>query len=204
MRRCFLILLAGMLLCTVGLAGAENGLISDEPTRLTALYAIFPGMKVFGGRPRQADYSSMQKESDALISFPDALAREKVYLVVGKRMNEAEREASQDVASMKSSNKRQLRFRLYAWPNEGDAGELAVLQYDFLGVAPALSTPSIGLLVHLVKKQANWTVEGEYLLETMHHASLQSIELRDLTGDGVKELVVESDFGGAGTVASSL
>ena len=42
------------------------------------------------------------------------------------------------------------------------------------------------------------------MLETAHHSSLQRSELLDLTGDGVDELVVESDWGGAGTAGSSL
>jgi hypothetical protein len=38
----------------------------------------------------------------------------------------------------------------------------------------------------------------------MHHSSLQAIRMLDLTGDGVDELVVESDFGGAGTAGTNL
>jgi hypothetical protein len=47
-------------------------------------------------------------------------------------------------------------------------------------------------------------VRSQYLLESAHHSSLQKCELLDLIGDGVDELVVESDWGGAGTAGSSL
>ena len=67
-----------------------------------------------------------------------------------------------------------------------------------------MSCPSIGLLVHLVRNAANWKLSNEYLLETVHHHSLQRIDLLDLTGHGVDELVIESNFGGPGTAGSSL
>jgi hypothetical protein len=63
---------------------------------------------------------------------------------------------------------------------------------------------SIGRLVHLVRDAEKWEVGNQYLLETAHHSSLQRCELLDLTGDGLDELVVESDWGGAGTASSSL
>jgi hypothetical protein len=97
-----------------------------------------------------------------------------------------------------------VRFRLFRWPGEHGAGLVGVFQYDFSGANPALSCPSIGLLVHLVKREGNWEVHGRYLLETIHHRSLQRVEPIELTSDGVPELVIESDFGGAGTAGSSL
>jgi hypothetical protein len=44
----------------------------------------------------------------------------------------------------------------------------------------------------------------QYLLETAHHESLQRAELLDVAGDGVADLVVESNYGSAGMVSSSL
>src|ERR1035438_6149894 len=43
----------------------------------------------------------------------------------------------------------------------------------------------------------NWTPRHEYLLDTTHHFSLRRIEVLDLTGDGVDQHVIESEFGGA-------
>ena len=114
-------------------------------------------------------------------------------------MNKVETWASDDVINPgRFSSARQVRFKLFRWPTENTDGLLAVLQYDFAGANPAMSCPSIGLLVHLVRNAAGWVPRDEYLLETVHHHSIHRIEMLDLTGDGVDELVVESDFGGAG------
>jgi hypothetical protein len=67
-----------------------------------------------------------------------------------------------------------------------------------------MSCPSIGLLVHLVRKAATWELRDEYLLETVHHHSIQGIEMLDLTGDDIDEPVIESQSGGAGEADSSL
>jgi hypothetical protein len=83
-------------------------------------------------------------------------------------------------------------------------GLLAVLQYDFEDASPSMACPSIGLLVQLANVNGTWKVAEQYLLETEHHFSLQAIRMLDLTGDGVDELVVESDFGGAGTWGTNL
>src|ERR1700683_5500700 len=82
-------------------------------------------------------------------------------------------------------------------------GLLAVLQYDFQGASPALSCPSIGILVHLIKN-ATWIVKDKYPLETVHHHSLQGVRLLDLTGQSTDVLVVESDAGGAGLAQTIL
>jgi hypothetical protein len=137
-------------------------------------------------------------------SYPDALADENVYRVVGKATNAAERTASQDLSTGRFSDARHVRLRLFQWPGESGSGLLAVLQYDFPGVNPAGSCWSIGLLVRLVKNAATWEPRDKYLLDTVHHSSLQRIELLDLAGNGGNELVIESNFGGAGTVGSGL
>jgi hypothetical protein len=153
---------------------------------------------------RKTDDSWPEKPKPGEIVFPDALADELVYRVVGKAMNKAETWASGDVIRTEQfSNTRQVRFRLFRWPDEGADGLLVVLQYDFLDASPAMSCPSIGLLVHLVRNAANWVPHDQYLLETVHHHSIQTLEMLDLTGDGVDELVVESNYGGAGDVDSS-
>jgi hypothetical protein len=178
--------------------------VSDEGLRLAALRAIFPGMLVSLDRNRKIDDSWPEKPKAGELYFPDALAGESVYAVTGHAMNEAESEASKDISTGKVSNTRQLRFQLFRWPKENDTGLLAVLQYDFPGASPAMSCPSVGLLVHLKRNTADWAVEEQYLLETVHHHSLQGIRLLDLTGEGADELVIESNSGGAGTAGSDL
>jgi len=70
--------------------------------------------------------------------------------------------------------------------------------------APRCPNPSIGLLVHLHKEGGRWNIRDRYVLETVHHHAIQTITLGDLTGDAVDDLLVESNNGGAGVVASSL
>jgi hypothetical protein len=178
--------------------------VSDESLRTAALQAIFPGMEVSLDRNKKIDESWPEKPRAGELFFPDAFAGDNVYKVVGEGMNEAEREASEDIVTGRYSNTRQLRFRLFGWPKANDGGMLGVLQYDFPGANPAMSCPSIGLLVHIVKTAGNWTVRERYLLDTVHHHSMQGIRLLDLKGEGADELVIESNYGGAGTVESSL
>jgi hypothetical protein len=185
--------------------GGEAGqAVADEALRLAALRAIFPGMQVFVEPGKRIDKSWPVKPKPGEIFFPDALANETVYSVAGKARNEAEQCASENLVTQKFSNTRQVRFRLFRWPNENGGGLLAIFQYGFVGASPAGSCWSIGLLVHLVKNADNWRVRNQYLLNTQHHSSLQRVEPLDLTGEGVDELVVESDFGGAGTGGSYL
>jgi hypothetical protein len=109
------------------------------------------------------------------------LADEPAYRVVGKAMNKVERWASDDVINPgRFSDTRQVRFRLFRWPNENADGLLAILQYDFPDANPAMSCPSIGLLVHLVRNAADWEPRDKYLLETVHHYSILGIEMRIL------------------------
>ena len=153
---------------------------------------------------KKFDSSSSAKPKPQEIIFPDALAGEQGYRVVGKATNEIESCASEDIVVGGFSDTRQVRFRLFRWPAEGDSGLLVVLQYEFLGANHSLACSSIGLLVHLRRNAADWRVTDQYLLNTVHHFSLQRIQLLDLTGDGVDELVIDSDAGGAGTADSSL
>jgi hypothetical protein len=176
--------------------------ISDEALRLAALRAIFPGMEI--SADRSAKKPERTRPKPGAMFFPDALADEGVYRVVGKAMNEAEKGASEDLMTETFSHTRQVQFRLFGWPGENGAGLLAVLQYDFLGARPAMACLSIGLLAHLVKDSKDWQVHNEYLLDMMHHSSLQKIDLLDLTGRGKIELLIESDGGGAGSACSTL
>jgi hypothetical protein len=189
-------------LFATAIQGESRQPISDESLRIIALRATFPGMEVSIDQGARIDNSSPEKPKPGEFASRDALAHESVYRVVGKAMNKVETWASDDVINPgRLSNTRLVRFRLFRWPNENADGLLAVLQYDFAGANPAMSCPSIGLLVHLVRNAARWEPRDEYLLETVHHHSIRGIEMLDLTGDGADELVVESDFGGAGVWA---
>lgn len=178
--------------------------VSDGALRLIALRTIFPGAQVAIESGKRVKHAPPEKPKSGELFFPDAFADEKVYSVIGGATNEAEMEASRDVVTQRYSDTRQVKIRLFRWPGENDAGLLAVLQYDFPGANPAMSVLSIGRLAHLVRDAQKWEVRSQYLLETAHHSSLQGCELLDLTGDCLDELVVESDWGGAGTAVSSL
>ena len=204
LRRFSIDCFAAALLCAAAMGNDIGQPVSDESLRLAALRAIFPGMQVSLDRSKRIDDSWPEKPKAGALYFPDALAGESVYAVTGGAMNEAEREASKNIITGDFSTTRQLRFRLFRWPKGNDTGLLAVLQYDFPSASPAMSCPSIGLQAHLVRNMANWSVKDQYLLETVHHHSLQGIRLLDLTGEGAVELVIESNSGGAGTAESDL
>jgi hypothetical protein len=129
-------------LCASG--GAATQPVADEALHVTALRAIFPRAQVSIEPGRKLNLGGPNKPKPGELTFPDALADEDVYRVSGKPTNELERTASDDL-----SNTREVRVRLFRWPNESGAGLLAVLQYDFPGVTPAGCCWSIGLLVHL-------------------------------------------------------
>lgn len=204
LRRFSVNCVAAALLCATAIGNGAGQPVSDEALRLDALRAIFPGMSISLDRGKRIDDSWPEKPRAGELYFPDALADESVYAVTGGAMNEAEREASENIVTGRFFTTRRLRFKLFMWPKENDSGLLAVLQYDFPDASPAMSCPSIGLLVHLTKNAAGWAATEEYLLETVHHHSLQGISLLDLTGVGADTLVVESDSGGAGTGVSDL
>jgi len=172
--------------------------ISDERIRLGALRLIFPEMTIGTGEPSR---TAPPKPKPGEMFFPDAMAGEPVYRVTGNATNEVERCASENLSTRSFSRVRSVQLKLFPWPHENPGGMLAVLQYGFSGAAPALSCPSIGLLVHITREQH---VGAKYLLETVHHWSLQKVDLVDLSGSGFEKLVIESDFGGAGSVGSTL
>ncbi|WP_321477698.1 hypothetical protein [uncultured Paludibaculum sp.] len=178
--------------------------IHDEALRLAVLKAVFPGMRSAVLPGVRIDDSWSQNIRQGALTFPDALAAEAVYQVVGQARNEVERCASEDMLASRFSVTRRVRFKLFGWPTSRPGALLAVLQYDFKGAKPAMSCPSVGLLVRLDRTAARWVLRQQYLLGPVHHSSLQSIQLLDLTGDGKEDLVVESDFGGAGTTGSRL
>jgi hypothetical protein len=184
------------------MAMADTAPIAEENLRMSALRAIFPGMQISLIPGKGVNDSRPKKPGPNELDSPDALTKENVYRVIGKTSNEAEKEASDSVITGKPSNMRLVRFQLFHWP--GRTGLLAVLQYKFEDGVPSMACPSIGLLVQLANVAGTWTIRDQYLLETMHHFSLQAIRMLDLNGDGVDELVIESDFGGAETWGTNI
>lgn len=188
-----------LLLCGALLVARGAQPVKDETKRISVLSAIFPGMQITPGDP----YPQSKPRSGELIVFPDALAGQRVYRVVGTPSGEAENCASEDVATSKRSDVRELRFLMYPWP--GGTGLLAVVQYDFKfnEGGPAGSCWSVGRILHLTGRDNSWQITSSVEISAQHHAGLQRIELADFDGDGSDELLVESDWGGAGTVGSS-
>jgi len=96
--------------------------VSDEALRLVELQAIFAGMHVSVEKGTLIDDSSPAQPKAGDVVFPDGLAKETVYRVIGEARNEAEKCASQDAFNGKSSTTRRVRFRLFPWPNWGGGG----------------------------------------------------------------------------------
>src|SRR5215831_19985913 len=101
--------------------------------------------------------------------------------------NEAERAASEDLQTQKFSDTQRVRLKLFPLPAASLPSLLAIVQYNFAGANPAMSCLSIGLMVQLVRNAGNWEVRSRYLLETMHHSSIQKLDLVELTRDGADE-----------------
>jgi hypothetical protein len=180
--------------------------ISDETLRVAVLGTIFPGVgiSVEPGTRVDDSWPMRQKPGELYLSFPDAMKNERVYRIFGHAMNPAERDASGSVIDNSFSDIRQVRLKLFRWPGEPDSGLLAIMQYKFLDTNPPMSSPSLGILAHVVGKGRNARVTDEHLLETVHHGAIERIDVGDFDGDGVNELIIESDWGGAGTIGSSL
>lgn len=185
-----------LFLCAA-MAMADTAPIADENLRLGALQAIFPGMRISIVAGKHIDDSWPELPKPRQLNAPDAMAGESVYRVTGGTTNEAERQASSQIVTGKSSITRLVRFQVFPWPDRSTM--LAVLQYSFEDAIPPMACPTIGLLVELV----NGEVRDRYLLETTQHFSLQTARLTSL-GTGADELVIESDFGGADTWGTNL
>lgn len=139
--------------------------------------------------------------------FPDALKSDRGYRVIAPLIDRAERcAASDDISGQVISDTRELRFQTYAWPGAKDPGDeiLVVAQYVFAGANPPGACTSIARLARVVRRDGQWRKSDDLVLETTHHTGLQRIQLVDLNGDGIDELVVESDMDGGGTLISNL
>jgi hypothetical protein len=183
-----------LLFLVAAIALADTAPIADESVRMNALRAIFPGMQITLVPGKRIDDSWPEQSRPSELAAPDALAKENVYRVTGKAMNEAETQAATQPITGKPSTTRLIRFQVFPWPNSADL--LAVLQYKFEDAVPPMACPSLGLLVQLANVNGAWEVRDRYLLETMHHFSLKTVRMLNLTGTR-DSLAIESDFGGA-------
>lgn len=174
--------------------------IRDESVRRQILAAVFPSMQVSTVAGKL--HPSSKPRPGELISFTDALAGEQVYRVIGSASGDKEMCASEDMGSETFKNIRELSLVVFRWPRRPDL--LAILQYRFIDASPSGSCWSIGRLVHLVSNDAGWRIAEDIEFDTQHHSGVERIELTDLGGDGIDELLVESDWGGAGIVGSNL
>jgi hypothetical protein len=196
--------------CVLWLVGitlsAGSDPIANESIRLEILKSIFPKMAVEATQGRTIDTSRRPADGRQGLGFDDALKNSQVYRITGAAQGDAERCAAEDINNQTSSEVREVRFQAYEWPGgKGTLSQvLAVAQYRFVDANPAFACPSIGRLLRLIAKDGQWTVSENLVLETTHHSGLQAIRLIDLFGDGREELLIESDFGGSGLIASDL
>jgi hypothetical protein len=186
-----------LVICSAGLVFGASDPITDEALRMEALRAVFPGMQISATGKR---VNARERDWSSVIPFPDALAGEQVYRVAGKPQNEVER-CNADGGIGRISSVREVALRLYAWPRLS-TDFVAVLQYAFAAALPTMPCSSIGLVAHIARRAGRLVAEDQFLLDSEHHWSIPGIELVDLTGDGIEELVVDSDFGGAYVSAS--
>lgn len=167
--------------------------IATADLRQDVLQAIFPSMEVVATTRHRPE-----SKWSRTLNYPDAFADEPIYQVNGPAGNEIER-----CASGRSSTSREVQAQVFPWPRTR-ADLLAVVQYRFIGASPDGSCWSIGLLVHLSRRGQAFEVLERHLVEPMHHSMFTGVRFLDLNGDGVEELVVEPDAGGAGTFMTTM
>jgi hypothetical protein len=179
--------------------------LTDEALRAPALHAIFPGMAISRIPGKRIDDSWVLKPLDKTgFDLPDAMADQPVYRVEGKPANRAEDCAASDVIETdRIGRTRLLRFQLFPAPGTSGTSLVAILQYRFSDANPPMSCPTLGIIVRLRQTSSGWQATHRHLLETTHHSSIQRVELLNLTADSSDELVVESNYGGAGAMYSS-
>lgn len=173
------------LLAAENLADAQP--IINEGLRLSVLRTIFPGMDISAVAAKKTDGSwpVNLKPGEPSLFFPDAMKDEKVYKIVGKAMNAAEKGASGSVLDDSFSDTREVCLKLFHWPGEFASGLLAILQYRFPDANPPMSMLSLGMLAHVIDVGPRARAKDEYLLDTTHHGGIESIRVADLNGDGV-------------------
>jgi hypothetical protein len=181
-------------------------LITDESLRMDVLQAVFPKTTISLAVGRSINDSWGPTEHSKEFLFPDALATEKVYRVVGPASGRDEECAASDVMNYSSfSQIREVRFQVFPWPGAADSGSLlAVLQYAFPGANPPGSCSSLARVSRVMNVRGKWRESVGFDLAITHHGSIQRIELANLAGGHSQELLVESDWGGAGVHGTNL
>ena len=166
--------------------------------RTEVLQAIFPGMDVVATTRHRDDSSK-----DQWMAYPDAFATEPIYQVNGAAANEIEQCASEDLLREHTTSSREVRLRLFQWPDTR-ADLLAVVQYQFIGARTSNACPTIGLLAHLSRHRTVWNAVERKLVDPDHHWSFAGVQLADVTGDGIEDLIVETNLTGGGTTGTVL
>lgn len=197
------------LVCSLAGATAALGTakpIADESLRIDALRAVFPKAAISLVVGRSIDDSWSQPGHSKEFLFPDTFAAEKVYRVVGPPSGPAERCAASDVINGSSSSKvREVRFEVFRWPGSaGSSSLLAIFQYKFRGANPPRSCISIARLARVTNAGGKWRESAGFNLDTTGHTSIQRIELTSLGAHHSPELLIESNWGGAGVVGTNL
>jgi hypothetical protein len=186
--------------CAVAAAPVRLELpIADKRIREAALRGAFPGAEIRDISAR----SSAPTATVTDIAFPDAMSGEAVYAVVGPALDEAEKCAAEDVTTEEGGRTRLVTWKTFHWPGD-DSAMLLVAQYEFVDARPSLACPSVAVTVRLEKAGNTWVAVDRHVFEMMHHGSIQRVSLLDLAGTGSNYLLVESDFGGAEALLSSL
>jgi hypothetical protein len=201
------LLVIGIYLFTsVAAALGATGPIVDESLRHNILQAVFPKATISLAVGRSINRSWNPHGDVKEFLFPDAFAKEQVYWVVGPASDPIERCAASDVTNDNSFSKtREVRFQIYPWPGAvGRSAVLAVFQYEFRGANPPASCFSIARISRVTRTAGKWREAASFPLDTTHHTSIQRIELTDLARDHSQELLIESDWGGAGVSGTNL
>ena len=167
---------------------------------MQVLAAAFPQMNISSMSGKKIDASRSLSGKLQVLAMPDGLINERVYRVIGAAMNRSEACAALDISSKGTSATREVRLRLLRFSADT---LVAVLQYAFENPSPATTCPSIAKLLLLTTTHSSIKVDREMELETTRHDSLQSVGFADL-GRGSEDLLVESDWGGAGAFESDL
>lgn len=173
-------------------------LITDESVRLRVLEAIFPKMHITATPTRSIDASS-QFAGNRAVWFDDAFKHEAVYRVTGPPQSEIDRCVASDLLSEKYSHVREIRAQVFTWPAK-PGHYLVAAQYEYVGANPPRSCDSIARLYHVGLRG----VVHEETFDTTHHSMINNVQLVDLSGDGVEELIFEAEHGGGGFRASVL
>jgi len=120
-------------------------------------------MKISGDSAPVRKITRRQPGAFPPIDFPDALAGEKQYSIVGEPANATEMCAAETLLDGSVSRVRELQFKVFVLPLTHDT--VAVLQYRFAGANPGGNCWSVARLVRLSQQQNGWRVSQDRILE---------------------------------------